>query len=74
MVALPIAAVLTASTGTTPAASTSVTAAGAKLVTASSLDFHATTVPTHYVVMSPADVAASRSAVNRRVLPLGLCN
>ena len=75
LVALPVAAVLTASTGTIPAVSNSVTAsAGAELVAASSLDFHATPVAAHYVVMSAADVAASRSAVNRRVLPVGLCN
>jgi hypothetical protein len=74
LVALPVAAVLTASTGTIPAASTSVTAAGAELVAASSLEFRATPVAAHYVVMSATDVAASRSAVNRRVLPVGLCN
>jgi len=75
LVAFPVAAVLTASTGTLPAMSTPVSAAaGAELVAASSIDFHATPVAEHYVVMSAADVAASRSAVNRRVLSVGLCN
>ncbi len=73
LVALPVAAVLTASTGAVPSASTPA-ASGAELVAATSLDFHATPVAAHYVVMSAADVAASRSAVNRRVLPAGLCN
>jgi hypothetical protein len=73
LVALPVAAVLTASTGTTPAVSTPVTAAGAELVTAGPIDVHATRAA-NYVVMSAADVAASRSAVNRRVLPVGRCD
>jgi hypothetical protein len=75
LVALPVAAVLTASTGAVPTVSTPVSAAyGAELVAAGPMDFHAAPVAAHYVVMSPADVAASRSAVNRRVLPVGLCN
>jgi hypothetical protein len=75
LVAFPVAAVLTASTGTTPTASTPVTAAaGAELVAASRLGFHATPVAANYVVMSAADVAASRSAANRRVLPVGRCD
>lgn len=73
LVALPVAAVLTASTGAVPSASTPA-ASGAELVAATSMDFRATPIAAHYVVMSPADVAASRSAVNRRVLPVGLCN
>ena len=75
LVAIPVAAVLTASTGTGPTASAPVGAAyGAELVAAGSMDIHASPVAAHYVVMSPADVAASRSAINRRVLPVGLCN
>ena len=75
LVAFPVAAVLTASTCTVPAVSTPVSAAaGVELVAASPIEFHASPVAAHYVVMSAADVAASRSAVNRRVLPVGLCN
>lgn len=75
LVAIPVAAVLTASTGTGPTASAPGSGAyGAELVAAGSLDIHAAPVAAHYVVMSAADVAASRSAINRRVLPVGICN
>ncbi len=75
LVAAAVAAVLTASTGAQPAASNPMSAAhGAELVAAAQLDAQTTPVAAHYVVMSAADVAASRSAVNRRVLPVGVCN
>ena len=75
LVAVAVAAVLTASAGALPAASNPAGAAhGAELVAAAQLDAHTTPIAAHYVVMSAADVVASRSAVNRRVLPVGLCN
>lgn len=47
---------------------------GAELVAASELDIRTSPVAAHYIVMSAADVAASRAAANRRVLPVGRCD
>lgn len=77
LAALPVAALLSASTVTVPASGTSSSrpaSSGVELVAAAPLDIPAAPVAAHYIVMSAADVAASRSAVNRRVLPVGICN
>ena len=71
---IPVAAVLTGSAGTiggprTPAK----TGIAAQIVAAGLTEPSARPVAAHYVVMSAADVAASRSAVNRRLLPVGHC-
>lgn len=57
--------------GTPPA---SIEAHGAELVAATDLDIRTAPVAAHYIVMSAADVAASRAAANRRVLPVGRCD
>ena len=69
LAALPVAGILTASTGavpTTPIPSS--LELGAKLVAASPSDFNAASVRGHYIAMTQADLVASRSAVNRTVL------
>ncbi|TGD88132.1 hypothetical protein BayCH28_10190 [Mycolicibacterium sp. CH28] len=76
LAALPVAAVLTASTGgrSSNLAPTEVECC-AELVASGPLDFTATRVSTHYIALSQADLVASRSAVNRsalRALPVGI--
>lgn len=69
LAAIPVAAVLTASTGAAPA---KVVADSleccAKLVAAGPVDLGKASITGHYVVMTQADLVASRSAVNRSTL------
>lgn len=75
LAALPVAAVLSASTLPTPGGyAPHAAGSGVELVAAAPLDIPAPPVSGHYVVMSAADVAASRSAVHRRILPVGICD
>ncbi|MGY4709234.1 hypothetical protein ACXDF8_06710 [Mycolicibacterium sp. CBM1] len=75
LAALPVAAVLTASTGGPPSRLTpDGTACCAELVAAAQ-ELPATQIAAHYTVLTQADLAASRSAVHRsslRALPAGL--
>ncbi|GAY13313.1 hypothetical protein MSZK_00390 [Mycobacterium sp. shizuoka-1] len=76
LAALPVAGILTASTGGAP----SKLAPGgpkccAELVAASAVELPAARISGHYVVMTQAELVASRSAVNRsmlRALPAGV--
>ncbi len=77
LAALPVAGILTASSGALP---TKVTPQGsleccAKLVAANPVDMSKASISGHYIVMTQADLVASRSAVNRstlRALPAGV--
>jgi hypothetical protein len=76
LAALPTAAILTGSTGTTPRhASAGQVECCAELVAAGPLNRTAAPTGAHYVVMTQAELVASRSAVNRsvlRALPAGV--
>ncbi len=76
LAALPVAGVLTASTGGTPVkAIPGSLECCAKLVAAGSQDLGAAPIGAHYIAMTQADLVASRSAVNRtllRALPAGV--
>ncbi|OYN77974.1 hypothetical protein [Mycolicibacterium sphagni] len=73
---LPVAAMLSASSGALPAKLTqSHPRCCAELVAAGPLDLKAELISGHYVVMTQAELVASRSAVNRtilRALPAGV--
>jgi hypothetical protein len=76
LAALPAAAILSASSGAVPnRLSPGHLECCAELVAAGSLDLKAASVSGHYVVMTQAELVASRSAVNRailRALPAGV--
>ncbi|MEZ0359421.1 hypothetical protein [Mycobacterium sp. SA01] len=76
LAALPLAAVLSGSTGSGPAKMTSGTVeCCAELVAAAPMDLAAAPIGAHYVVMTQAELVASRSAVNRtplHALPAGV--
>ncbi len=76
LAALPVAAILTSSTGALPSKGTMADVeCCAELVAAGPLDRSIGPAGTHYIALSQAELVASRSAVNRsalRALPLGI--
>ncbi|MBB3604138.1 hypothetical protein FHT40_003799 [Mycolicibacterium sp. BK556] len=69
LAALPVAGILTASTGGTPVKAIPGTLeCCAKLVAASAQDLGTVPIGAHYIAMTQAELVASRSAVNRTTL------